>query len=73
MLGFDVLFAEADDSSGLKRLAQLAQSELRNQTGFIDQLAQMHGRLDYDGLFAKSFQNRLVVMGYYFTSEGDGA
>jgi adenylate cyclase len=34
--GFDVVFAEADESSGLKRLRQLAQSELRDQAGFVD-------------------------------------
>ena len=72
LLGFDVVFAEADDSSGLKRLTQLAQGELRDQPGFVDRLAQMRGSLDYDALFAKSLQNRPVVMGYYFTSEGNG-
>jgi adenylate cyclase len=34
MLGFDVVFAEADESSGLKRLNELAQKELRDQAGF---------------------------------------
>ncbi len=72
LLGFDVVFAEADDSSGLKRLTQLAQGELRDQPGFVDRLGQVRGGLDYDALFAKSLQNRPVVMGYYFTSEGGG-
>ena len=39
LLGFDVVFAEADDSSGLKRLKQLAQNEMRDQPGFADRLA----------------------------------
>ena len=34
ILGFDVVFAEADDSSGLKRLRQLAGNELKDQAGF---------------------------------------
>ena len=72
LIGFDVVFAEADDSSGLKRLTQLAQTELRDQPGFVNRLAQMRGSLDYDALFAKSLQNRPVVLGYYFTNEGDG-
>ena len=46
LLGFDVVFADADDSSGLKRLTQLAQSELRDQPGFVDHLAQMCSSLD---------------------------
>ena len=36
LIGFDVVFAEADDSSGLKRLTQLAQTELRDQPGFVN-------------------------------------
>ena len=33
LLGFDIVFAEADESSGLKRLNELAQRELRDQAG----------------------------------------
>ena len=72
LLGFDVVFAEADESSGLKRLRQLAQNELRDQPGFADKLAQVQGSLDYDAVFAKSIEKRPVVMGYYFTSDRDG-
>ena len=72
LLGFDVVFAEADDSSGLKRLKQLAQNEMRDQPGFADRLAQVQASLDYDAVFAKAIANRPVVMGYYFTSDRDG-
>ncbi len=72
LLGFDVVFAEGDDSSGLKRLQQLSQNELKDQAGFAEKLAQLQTTLDYDGLFAKSLANRPVVMGYYFTSDRDG-
>ncbi len=72
LLGFDVVFAEADESSGLKRLRQLAQQELRDQPGFADRLAQIQASLDYDAVFAKSLEKRPVVMGYYFTSDRDG-
>ncbi|MES2940126.1 MAG: adenylate/guanylate cyclase domain-containing protein [Pseudomonadota bacterium] len=72
LLGFDVLFAEADDSSGLKRLRQLAQAEFKDQPGFAERLAQMQGALDYDGAFARALQSRPVVMGYYLTSDRDG-
>ena len=72
LLGFDVVFAEADDSSGLKRLEQLAQGELKSQTGFIDQLAELRRSLDYDGLFARALEQRPVVLGYYLTSDRDG-
>jgi len=67
LVGFDVVFAEADESSGLKRLKQLAQAELKDQPGFAERLGQIQGSLDYDALFAKALQKRPVVMGYVFT------
>jgi adenylate cyclase len=72
LLGFDVVFAEADDSSGLKRLKQLAQNELKDQPGFAEKLNQVQASLDYDAVFAKAIDRRPVVMGYYFTSDRDG-
>ncbi|MDI1338503.1 adenylate/guanylate cyclase domain-containing protein [Polaromonas sp.] len=72
LLGFDVVFAEADDSSGLKRLQQLARDELRDQPAFSDRLDQIQASLDYDALFAKSLAKKPVVLGYYFTSDRDG-
>ena len=72
LLGFDVVFAEADESSGLKRLRQLAQSELKDQSGFADRLNQLQGVLDYDAAFARSLEKKAVVLGYYFTSDRDG-
>ena len=72
LLGFDVLFAEADDSSGLKRLKQLAQTEFKDQPAFSDKLAQLQPELDYDATFAKSIKNRPIVLGYYMTSDRDG-
>ena len=72
LLGFDVVFAEADDSSGLKRLKQLAQNEMRDQPGFADRLEQIQASLDYDAVFAKTLEKRPVVLGYYLTSDRDG-
>ena len=72
IVGFDIVFAEADDSSGLKRLRQLASEELRDQPGFAERLTQIQGSLDYDAAFARSLQKRSVVMGYYLTSDRDG-
>jgi len=72
LLGFDVVFAEADESSGLKRLTELAQRELRDQPGFVDKLKQLQPALDYDAMFAKSLEGRPVVLGYYLTGDRDG-
>ncbi len=72
LLGFDIVFAEADESSGLKRLTELAQHELRDQSGFVDKLKQLQPSLDYDAMFAKSLEGRPVVLGYYLTGDRDG-
>src|SRR5436190_4077809 len=72
ILGFDVVFAEPDDSSGLKRLRQMAQTELKDQPGFADKINQLQSSLDYDALFAASMTRRPVVLGYYFTSDRGG-
>ncbi len=72
IVGFDVVFAEADESSGLKRLNELAQNELREQPGFVDKLRQLQPSLDYDAMFAKSLEGRPVVLGFYLTSDRDG-
>jgi adenylate cyclase len=62
LLGFDVVFAEADESSGLARLNELARTELKDQPGFSERLRQLQPALD----------KRPVVLGYYLTSDRDG-
>lgn len=71
-LGFDVVFAEPDDSSGLKRLRELAEGELKEAAGFQQRLAQLQSGLDYDAAFARSLEKRPVILGYYLTSDRDG-
>jgi len=66
IVGFDVVFAEPDESSGLKVLEQLAKDELANVDAFQDQVAVMRERLNYDQLFADSLRGREVILGYYF-------
>nr|WP_319564432.1 adenylate/guanylate cyclase domain-containing protein [uncultured Rhodoferax sp.] len=72
LLGFDVVFAEADVSSGLNQLQALAQQALSHDAGFLTHLAQLTPSLDYDAVFAKSLADRPVVLGYYFSSEQQG-
>lgn len=72
ILGFDVVFAEADESSGLTRLNQLASQELKDYPGFSERLKQLQPDLDFDATFARAIANRPVVMGYYLTSDKDG-
>ncbi len=72
LLGFDIVFAEPDDSSGLSRLGELARKEFKDQAGFAERVRQLQPELDYDAVFAKALETRPVVLGYYFTSDGDG-
>lgn len=70
LLGFDVVFAEADGSSGLAQLNALALNELKDQPGFAERVRGLESTLDYDGQFARALKNRAVVLGYYLNSEG---
>lgn len=69
IVGFDVVFAERDESSGLKVLQQLGQKELREVSGFQSALRQLTPQLDYDAIFASKMRNRAVVLGYVFTRD----
>ena len=72
LLGFDVVFAEADESSGLARLTELSHNELKDQAGFAERLRQLQPTLDFDRIFAEALGKRPVVMGYYLSSERGG-
>ncbi len=67
-VGFDVVFAERDESSGLKVLDRLRQQELKSVPQFQAALEQLRPQLDHDRLFAEKLKNRPVALGYYFTS-----
>jgi adenylate cyclase len=71
LLGFDVLFAEPDTSSGLAQLTDLAQNQLKDQAGFAEQLRQLQPKLDFDGVFARALEKKPVVLAYYLSSEKD--
>ncbi|MFL9924786.1 adenylate/guanylate cyclase domain-containing protein [Herbaspirillum lusitanum] len=70
-VGFDVLFAEPDNSSGYARLEQLAQGELKSLPQFGRQLQQLKSQMDYDARFAEALQGQPVVMGYNLSNEQD--
>ncbi len=70
--GFDVVFAEPDNSSGLRVLQQLGQHQLKADAAFQAALGQIQAQLEYDQLFADKIKNRKVVMGYYFTQQQTG-
>lgn len=71
-VGFDVVFAEPDTSSGLDTLRQLAQRDLAGNREFQTALKQLAPQLDYDARFAAALAERPVSLGYYFIPEGYG-
>lgn len=66
--GFDVVFAEKDESSGLNVLQELGNKQLKDVPQFHAALAQLRPQLEYDNLFASKIKSRNVVLGYYFTN-----
>ena len=71
-VGFDVVFAEPDTSSGLDTLKRLAQRDLAGSHDFQVALKQLAPRLDYDARFARALAERPISLGYYFIPAGYG-
>jgi len=72
LVGFDVVFAEPDVSSGIKSLEEIARGDLRGNTAFQSALRDMRPRLDYDARFAAALKNRKVILGYYLSNNENG-
>jgi len=68
VLGFDIVFAEPDTTSGLALLEKLAGNELVDNKQFSDVIQKIKPQLNFDELFANSLKNRAVVLGYYFNN-----
>ena len=71
IIAFDVVFAEEDFSSGIKRLDELAGKEFKNVPAFNETYEKLRPQLDNDSLFAKAIKGRPVVLGYYLNSDKD--
>ncbi|MHB1115253.1 CHASE2 domain-containing protein [Sideroxydans sp.] len=71
-VGFDVVFAEPDNSSGLSVLQALGEKQFRDVEQFHSVLKQIQPALQYDALFAEKLKGRKVVLGYYFSNSESG-
>ena len=67
VIGFDVVFAEPDQSSGLQSLQQMAQGPLRDDPAFVAELERLAPQLDRDAAFAAALKGRPIALGYYLT------
>ncbi|MBY0466815.1 MAG: CHASE2 domain-containing protein, partial [Burkholderiales bacterium] len=71
-VGFDVVFAEPDDSSGLRTLQKLAANELAHMPELGQAVQSLAASLDHDQQFARALTQRPVVLGHYFTADREG-
>ncbi len=67
LVGLDVVFSEADTSGGIDALEKLAKTDLQQDGKFLSAIEKIRPELSYDDKFAKSLQNRPVVMGYFLS------
>ena len=70
IVGFDIVFAERDESSGIRVLERLSERELRDTPQFQSVFRQLKPQLEYDDIFARKIKGRPVVMGYIFQQDG---
>ena len=69
VVGFDVVFAERDESSGIRVLERLGQNELKGVPQFQSVFEQVRPQLEYDDIFARKMKGRAVVLGHVFLSD----
>jgi adenylate cyclase len=72
IVGFDVVFAERDESSGIRVLERLDEHELRDMPEFHSALKRITPQLQYDDIFARKMRGRRVVLGYVFSNAEAG-
>lgn len=72
VVGFDVVFAEPDTTSGLATLDALAQGPLKDLPQYRQALSGLRETLDYDRQLADTLRDRPVVLGYYFSNDAGG-
>jgi len=73
LIGFDIYFREADESSGIRILEQLGRVEFADIPEYQERLEELSDRLDFDRLFVDSLQYGPVVLGYTFFTEDEAS
>lgn len=66
VVGFDMVFAEEDNSSGLGLLERLSANQLSENEEFNLALESIRPQLEHDELFAQSLRGRNIVLGHVF-------
>lgn len=70
VVGFDVVFAEPEESSALEVIRLLEESGLGGTPEFKQHAAPIEQAFSHDRMFADSLEGRNVVLGVFFTDAG---
>lgn len=68
-ISFDVIFSEADTSSGYGTLEALARREFKDIKGFGERIRSLKPTFDYDARMAAALEGRPTVLGYFLSNE----
>ena len=63
-IGFDIVFAEADEDEGAKLLQRMADGPLKHDAAFQQEYSKALNALQRDTRFAKSLENRKTILGF---------
>jgi adenylate cyclase len=72
VVGFDVVFSERDESSGIRVLERLGKREFRGIPQFDSVLERIKPQLEYDDIFSSKMRGRKVVLGHVFSNDEAG-
>jgi adenylate cyclase len=70
LVAFDVVFVEPEEASGLKVIQTLEQSGAAELPVIGPRIAELRESLDHDRIFADAIKGRRVILGYFFSDEG---
>lgn len=71
VLGFDMVFSEPEKNAAMEELDKLAKTDLQQNHSFLTALEKVRPWLAFDDKFAKSLQNRPIVLGYVFSHRNE--
>ena len=72
VVGFDVLFTEPDNSSGLDKLETLGKTVFKSSAEYQEKLGELRPSLDYDAQFAEALKKYPVVLAFAGNNVRDG-
>ena len=73
LVGFDVIFREADESSGIGLLQRLAREDFADIPEYGQRITALRDSLDYDLLFSESLGKGPVILGYTFVAADENS